>query len=835
MPSNEFTERAQEALRNAQEIVQQKRHSQLDVEHILLALLKPRDGLISKIIEKLNGDPRALARKLDDQLNSSPRLYSSYSGLAQIHISMRAQRVVSAAAEEAAKLGDEFIGVEHLFLAITAERGGTAARLLGEISVDQAGVNTALQEIRGNARITDPTADGRYQALERYSRDLTRMAREGQLDPVIGRDSEIRRVMQVLCRRTKNNPVLIGEPGVGKTAIVEGLAQQIADGSVPQLLKGKRVLALDMGALVAGSRFRGEFEERLKAVMDEVKQAAKEVILFIDELHTVVGAGAAEGALDAANMLKPALARGELQCIGATTLDEYRKHIEKDAALERRFATVFVEQPSPADALLILHGLRPRYEEHHGLKITDAALESAVSLSTRYIQDRFLPDKAIDLMDEAAAKVRLEVFSLPPAVRDLENLLADLETQMEEAGQRQDYAEAARLKAELLLHEEEFNHKRGDFFREHNLDEIVDEEDVADVVARWTGVPVKRMLADEMQKLVDMEDHLHERVIGQEEAIAAVSDAIRRARAGLKDPKRPMGSFIFVGPTGVGKTELAKALAAFMFEDEDAIVRVDMSEYGERHTVARLIGSPPGYVGYDEGGQLTEAVRRRPYQVVLFDEIEKAHPEVFNTLLQVLDDGRLTDGHGRTVDFRNTLIIMTSNIGTQFLPQNGGLGFHTPKGIADTRNELAEARSRVDRAMKEAFCPEFLNRIDDVILFSPLTLDELRQIVDIQIRELAARVQTQGLSLELNDAARTWLAERGYDRTFGARPLKREIQRALETPISKLLLRGAARPGQGILVRVAADGSALAPEVVGTPTVVVLPLPVEQAVELPLV
>ncbi len=834
MPNNGFTERAQEALRNAQEIVQQKRHSQLDVEHILLALLKPRDGLISKIIEKLNGDPRALARKLDDQLNSSPRLYSSYSGLAQIHISMRAQRVVSAAAEEAAKLGDEFIGVEHLFLAITAERGGTAARLLGEINVDQAGVSTALQEIRGNARITDPNADGRYQALERYSHDLTRMAREGQLDPVIGRDAEIRRVMQVLCRRTKNNPVLIGEPGVGKTAIVEGLAQQIAAGSVPQLLRGKRVLALDMGALVAGSRFRGEFEERLKAVMDEVKQAAKEVILFIDELHTVVGAGAAEGALDATNMLKPALARGELQCIGATTLDEYRKHIEKDAALERRFATVFVEQPSAEDALLILHGLRPRYEEHHGLKITDAALDAAVGLSTRYIQDRFLPDKAIDLMDEAAAKVRLEVFSLPPEVRDLETLLADLEAQMEEAGQRQDYAEAARLKAELLLREEEFNSKRGDFFREHNLDEIVDEEDVADVVARWTGVPVKRMLADEMQKLVDMEDHLHERVIGQQEAIAAVSDAIRRARAGLKDPKRPMGSFIFVGPTGVGKTELAKALAAFMFDDEDAIVRVDMSEYGERHTVARLIGSPPGYVGYDEGGQLTEAVRRRPYQVVLFDEIEKAHPEVFNALLQVLDDGRLTDGHGRTVDFRNTLIILTSNIGTQFLPQNGGLGFHTPKGIADTRNEMAEARSRVDRAMKEAFRPEFLNRIDDVILFSPLSLDELRQIVDIQIRELAGRVLTQGLSLELTDEARTWLAERGYDRTFGARPLKREIQRALETPISKLLLRGAARPGQGILVRVAEDGSALAPEVIGEPTVV-LPLPVAQPADLPVI
>ncbi|HUS15864.1 MAG TPA: AAA family ATPase, partial [Chloroflexia bacterium] len=634
-----------------------------------------------------------------------------------------------------------------------------------------------------------------------------------------------RRVMQVLCRRTKNNPVLIGEPGVGKTAIVEGLARQIASGDVPQLLRNKRVLALDMGALVAGSRFRGEFEERLKTVMDEVKQAAKEIILFIDELHTVVGAGAAEGALDAANMLKPALARGELQCIGATTLDEYRKHIEKDAALERRFATVFVEEPSPEDTLQILQGLRPRYEEHHGLKITDGALESAVGLSHRYIQDRFMPDKAIDLMDEAASKVRLEVFSLPPDLRELEAIMADLEAQMELAGQRQDYAEAARLKAELLIREEEYTTKREEFFVAHNLDETVDEEDVADVVARWTGIPVKRMLADEMRKLVDMEEHLHNRVIGQEPAIAAVSDAIRRARAGLKDPRRPMGSFIFVGPTGVGKTELAKALAEFLFDDESAIVRVDMSEYGERHTVARLVGSPPGYVGYDEGGQLTEAVRRRPYQVVLFDEIEKAHPEVFNALLQVLDDGRLTDGHGRTVDFRNTLIIMTSNIGTQFMPQYGGLGFRTPKGIADTRNETAETRSRVDRAMKEAFRPEFLNRIDDVILFSPLSLEELRQIVDIQIRELAERVTTQGLSLELTDEARTWLAERGYDRTFGARPLKRLIQKELETPISKLLLRGELQAGQGVLVRPAEDGEALAAEVVGLATVV---LPVVQ-------
>src|SRR5689334_1617933 len=721
MPSNGFTERAQEALRNAQEIVQQKRHSQLDVEHILLALLKPRDGLISKIIEKLNGDPRALARRLDDQLNSSPRLYSSYSGLAQIHISMRAQRVVSAAAEEAATLNDEYIGVEHLFLAITAERGGTAARLLGEIDIDQAGVYSALQEIRGNARITDPGADGRYQALERYSHDLTRMAREGQLDPVVGREAEIRRVMQVLCRRTKNNPVLIGEPGVGKTAIVEGLAQQIASGDVPALLRNKRVLALDMGSLVAGSRFRGEFEERLKAVMDEIRAAGKEIILFIDELHTVIGAGAAEGALDAANMLKPALSRGELQCIGATTLDEYRKHIERDAALERRFATVFVDEPSPEDALLILKGLRPRYEEHHGLKITDSALEAAVSLSHRYISDRHLPDKAIDLMDEAASKVRLDVFSLPAELREVQARIAEIEEEKDAASTREDFAQAAYLKTEQTRLEEQFEGLRAEWFASHDLDETVDEEDVADVVGRWTGIPVKRMLADEMRRLVDMEEHLHQRVVGQQDAIAAVSDAIRRARAGLKDPRRPMGSFIFVGPTGVGKTELAKALAEFMFDSPDALVRVDMSEYGERHTVARLIGAPPGYVGYDEGGQLTEAVRRRPYQVVLFDEIEKAHPEVFNALLQVLDDGRLTDGHGRTVDFRNTLIILTSNVGTQFMPQYGGLGFRTPGSVKDTRNEEIETRHRVERAMKEAFRPEFLNRIDDTILFSALT------------------------------------------------------------------------------------------------------------------
>jgi ATP-dependent Clp protease ATP-binding subunit ClpC len=616
---------------------------------------------------------------------------------------------------------------------------------------------------------------------------------------------------------------------VGKTAIVEGLAQQIASGDVPELLRGKRVLALDMGSLVAGSRFRGEFEERLKAVMDEIRAAGKEIILFIDELHTVIGAGAAEGALDAANMLKPALSRGELQCIGATTLDEYRKHIERDAALERRFATVFVDEPSPEDALLILKGLRPRYEQHHGLKITDAALESAVGLSHRYISDRHLPDKAIDLMDEAASKVRLDVFSLPAELRELQARIAEIEEQKDAASTREDYAQAAYLKTEQTRLEEELAERRGVWFANNNLDETVDEEDVAEIVGRWTGIPVKRMLADEMRRLVDMEEHLHKRVIGQEDAIVAVSDAIRRARAGLRDPRRPMGSFIFVGPTGVGKTELAKALAEFLFDSPDAIVRVDMSEYGERHTVARLIGAPPGYVGYDEGGQLTEAVRRRPYQVVLFDEIEKAHPEVFNALLQVLDDGRLTDGHGRVVDFRNTLIILTSNVGTQFL-QDGGLGFRALKGAAAAQAEEKEARSRVDRAMRDTFRPEFLNRIDDVILFHALTLDELRQIVDLQVADLQTRTAAMNLGLALTDEARTWFAERGYDKTYGARPLKRLISRELETPISKLVLGGTAEPGATIVIDrdPAADALALRVE---APPAVPLPLDMDTPVD----
>jgi ATP-dependent Clp protease ATP-binding subunit ClpC len=578
---------------------------------------------------------------------------------------------------------------------------------------------------------------------------------------------------------------------------VEGLPQSIAAGEVPDLLKGKRVLALDLPAMVAGSKFRGEFEERLKTVMEEVKRARKEIILFIDELHTVVGAGAAEGALDAANILKPALARGDLQCVGATTLTEYRK-IEKDQALERRFAPVYVDQPSVDDSIQILLGLKPRYEEHHNLKITDEAVEAAVRLSSRYIADRFLPDKAIDLMDEAASKVRLAVFNMPSDLRDMQNRLDDLSHQMEEASQRQEYEEAMSLKQEKVLLEQEFDERRSEWFAEHNIDEQVDEEDVADVVSKWTGVPVKRMVQEEMVRLLDMENELHKRVIGQQEAIEAVSDAIRRARSGLRDPRRPIGSFIFVGPTGVGKTELAKALADYMFGSEDAIVRVDMSEYGERHTVARMIGSPPGYVGYDEGGQLTESVRRRPYQVVLFDEIEKAHPEVFNALLQVLDDGRLTDGHGRTVDFSNTLIIMTSNVGTQFLPKGGaGFGFITP-GVDDT--DQREAAKRVDGALKETFRPEFINRIDDIIIFRHLSLDELEQIVDIQVGELASRLALSGIGVRLEEATKIHLAEIGYDRNFGARPLRRAIQRELETPLSKRLLKGDVKAGDTVVV-----------------------------------
>jgi ATP-dependent Clp protease ATP-binding subunit ClpC len=772
-----------------------KQHTQLDVEHIFLALLQQRNSMPAQIITKAGGDVSTMTRRLENALNNMPN-YTMGRGTATGYITLRATRVLQGATEEADRLNDEFISTEHLLLAIGNERGGAAARIMGEAGIEQEKIYAALREVRGDRRVTDANPEDRYEALGRFSHDLTQYARDGRLDPVIGRSDEIHRVMQVLLRRTKNNPVLIGEPGVGKTAIVEGLAQMIASDEVPELLKGKRVLALDLPAMVAGSKFRGEFEERLKTVMEEVKSARKEIILFIDELHTIVGAGAAEGALDAGNILKPALARGDLQCIGATTLDEYRK-IEKDQALERRFAPVFVDQPSVEDAIAILRGLKPRYEEHHNLQISDEAVVASVHLSQRYIADRFLPDKAIDLMDEAASKVRLQIFNLPENLREVQNQLKEMDRQMADASNDEDFAEAMRIKSEKIALEDEYNEKHAEWIQSNNIDESVDEDDVAEVVARWTGIPVKRMVQEEMTRLLDMEDELHKRVVGQQEAIEAVSDAIRRARSGLRDPRRPMGSFIFVGPTGVGKTELAKALADYMFDDEEAIVRVDMSEYGERHTVARMIGSPPGYVGYDEGGQLTEAVRRRPYQVVLFDEIEKAHPEVFNALLQVLDDGRLTDGHGRTVDFSNTLIIMTSNVGTEFLPKHQGFGFK-PKGFDDT--DIKEAEKRVDEALKGTFRPEFINRIDDIIVFRHLTMEELTDIVDLQVAELARRLATSGIGIRLERAAKERLAEVGYDRTFGARPLRRAIQRELETPLSKRLLKADIKSGETVVV-----------------------------------
>jgi len=793
---NRFTESAQEALQRAQQTMFAKQQQQLDVEHIFCALLTPRNSIPAKIITKLGGDAEGMRRRVDAALDKTQN-YSGTRGSATTgYITLRAQRVLQGASDEADRLNDEYISTEHLLLAIANERSGTVARVLQEASIDQEKIYMALREIRGDRRVTDANPEERYEALERYSVDLTRMAREGQLDPVIGRTDEIHRVMQVLLRRTKNNPVLIGEPGVGKTAIAEGLAQMIAGSDVPALLKGKRVLALDLPAMVAGSKFRGEFEERLKTVMEEVKRAQKEIILFIDELHTVVGAGAAEGALDAGNILKPALSRGDLQCIGATTLDEYRK-IEKDQALERRFAPVYVEQPSVEDTIDILRGLKPRYEEHHNLKISDEAVVAAVNLSHRYISDRFLPDKAIDLMDEAASKVRLEIYNLPHELRVMQNSLEQMDLEMEEASSQQDYESAARIKAEKAVLEKEYEEQRGEWFADHHIDESVDEEDVADVVARWTGIPVKRMVQEEMTRLLDMETELHKRVIGQERAIEVISDAIRRSRAGLRDPRRPIGSFIFVGPTGVGKTELAKALAEYMFDSDDAIVRVDMSEYGERHTVARMIGSPPGYVGYDEGGQLTEAIRRRPYQVVLFDEIEKAHSDVFNSLLQVLDDGRLTDGHGRTVDFSNTIIIMTSNVGTQFLPKQQGFGFKTT-GIEDAIKPK-DVERRIDEALKETFRPEFINRIEEIVIFQHLSMEELTQIVDIQAGELASRLAASGIGLRLTQAAKEHLAEVGYDRTFGARPLRRAIQRELETPLSKRLLKGDTTAGATVV------------------------------------
>ena len=801
MRFDRFTERAQEAAQRAAEIIQRYGHNQIDTEHILLALIEQPGGVIPQILENLSVNAQALADRLDATLRASPKANIFGGGAGQIFITPRVKRIIDVANEEANRLKDEYISTEHIFLAILTERNTPAARILETTGITRDRVYEAVQQLRGGQRVTDPQAETRYRTLEKYSRDLTQMAREGKLDPVIGRDNEILRLIQVLSRRTKNNPVLIGEAGVGKTAIVEGLAQKIASNDVPEILSGKKVVALDLGAMIAGSRFRGEFEERLKAVIEEVQRAEGDIIMMIDELHTVVGAGAAQGAMDASNMLKPALARGELQCIGATTLDEFHKHIEKDPALERRFAPIYVDEPTVDDTIKMLMGLRDRYEAHHKVRFSDDALKSAAQLADRYVTDRHLPDKAIDLMDEAAAKLRVALYSMPPDLKNMKNEIDRLAAEEEQAGIAREYERAAQKKSERLRIDGEYKTLRDQWEREHHIDEVVDVQDIAEVVHQWTGIPVTQMMETEAQKLLHMEERLHERIIGQDEAIHAISDAIRRARSGLKDPSRPIGSFIFIGPSGVGKTELAKALAWFMFDDEDAMVRIDMSEYREQHTASRLFGAPPGYVGYEEGGQLTEAVRRRPYRVVLFDEVEKAHPEVWNSLLQILDDGRLTDGQGNVVDFRNTVIIMTSNLGTEFVRKSGALGFLQRTDNDDER----DSHDKIERALKGTFRPEFLNRIDEIIMFSALTVEQMEYIVDLQMKEVQNRLEEYKIAVTLSPAARTWLAKQGYDAAFGARPLRRAIQKYVESPLSIELLGGKFAQGGTVKVDVAED------------------------------
>ncbi len=798
-PEN-FTEQAREVLRESQEMVRRYRHSQWDAEHILMALLQQEQGVPASILTELGASADTMRDRLHAMLDAAPKLSSESN---QIFMTPRAERALARAKAEADRFNDEFVSSEHLLIALTQEEGGPVAHVLREYGIDAEKVYRALQKVRGSHRVTDERAESRYGALQRYTVDLTELAAGGKLDPVIGRDVEVHRVMQTLIRRTKNNPVLIGGAGVGKTAIAEGLAQAITSGDAPDELTNRSVLALDMGALVAGAKFRGEFEERLKSVMDEIKESQGEIILFIDELHTVVGAGAAEGSIDASNMMKPALARGELQAVGATTEDEYRRYIERDAALERRFQPVLIEEPDAETAIEMLKGLRPKYEAHHKVEITDDAIEAAVNLSQRYISDRLLPDKAVDLIDEAASRLRIDAQAKPSDLIETEARIQRLEDEELAASQRAEYEQAAQLRSERLRLEEERQILSAQT-PAAEVQMVVTPENIGRLIATWTGIPVDRLLESEAEKLLHMEERLHDRVIGQEEAIVAVSDAVRRARAGLKDPKRPIGSFIFLGPTGVGKTELARSLAEYLFDDEQNMVRLDMSEYMEKHTVSRLIGAPPGYVGFDQGGQLTEAVRRRPFRVILFDEIEKAHPDVFNILLQILEDGRLTDGHGRTVDFRNTLVIMTSNLGTgsdQLQP----VGFLRDSNGDDRRRRHAA----VEEALKRAFRPEFLNRLDATIIFDPLTEEQIRQVVDISVREVASRLSEHGVALDLTDDARDWLAREGYDRTFGARPLRRAVQRFIENPLSRKILAREFTEGDRVTADTTQDGSAL--------------------------